>query len=237
MVFSYDELTFASFETEVKAGRICILPVGATEEHGKHLPLCSDTVQATSTARALAERVNGLVLPPLPYGVSTSLRDFPGTISISFDSVRYVVRDVLRELIRNGIRKIVVLSSHGAQAHMAAIRTACDEATEQSDVRILALCDYEIAYKLRGTGSIPADDGHGGMVETSRMLAYAPELVTGERPVGKDSTPAFLVSRHKRKFMSEGIIGDSSRASADLGRQINSYVIEELVTAVKAVMG
>ncbi len=236
MALTYDELTFESFEGELKEDPICILPVGATEEHGKHLPLCSDTTQAIHTARALAERVKGLVLPPIPYGVSTSLKDFPGTLSVSFDALRILVRDILKELVRNGVRKIVVLSSHGAQAHMSAIRTACEEAAEQGDVKIMALCDYEIAYKLRGTGSIPVDDGHGGVVETSRMIAFTPSLVGENRPSGKDSTPPFLVSRHKRRYMTEGIIGDSSKATADLGRQINSYVIEELVKAVRAVM-
>lgn len=236
MALMYDELSFESFENELKGDPICILPVGATEEHGRHLPLGSDSIQATETCRALAERVKGLVLPPISYGVSTSLKDFPGTISVSFDAIRLIVRDILRELIRNNVRKIVVLSGHGAQAHMSAIRTACEEAAEQGDAKIIALCDYEIAYRLRGTGSIPIDDGHGGVVETSRVLAIKPALVGDNRPTGKDSTPSFLVSRHKRRYMTEGIIGESSKATADLGRQINSYVIEELVKAVRAVM-
>lgn len=236
MALLYDELTIESFETDQKAEPVCILPVGATEEHGRHLPLGSDSIQAVHTARALAERVGGLVLPLLPYGVSTSLRDFPGTLSISFEALRLIVKDILRELVRNGVKKIVVLSSHGAQAHMAAIRTACEEVVEQSDAKIIALCDYEIAYRLRGTGSIPTDDGHGGVVETSRMLVFAPALVGNARPAGRDATPPFLITRHKKRYMPEGIIGDSTKAGTDMGRQINSYVIEELVKAVKAVM-
>lgn len=236
MALMYDELTFEEFEAEIKKDPVCILPIGATEEHGRHLPLGSDSTQAVETARALAERVGGLVLPPVMYGVSSTLRDFPGTISISLESMRLFVRDILREAIRNGIRKIVVLSGHGAQSHMSAIRTACEEVADQGDVKIMALCDYEIAYRLRGTGQVPVDDGHGGVVETSRMLALAPGSVKESRPSGKDSTPSFLVSRHKKRYMTEGIIGDSSKASGDLGKQINSYVIEELVRAVRAVM-
>lgn len=236
MALMYDELSFESFEAALKEDPVCILPVGATEEHGRHLPLGSDSAQAVQTARALAERIKGLVLPALPYGVSTSLRDFPGTISLGYDALHSLVVDILKELIRNGVRKIVVLSSHGAQSHMSAIRTACEEAAELGDVKIMALCDYEIAYRLRGTGSIPADDGHGGVVETSRMLAFAPDLIGSARPSGKDSTPSFLVSKHKRRYMTEGIIGDSAKASAELGKQINSYVTEELVKAVRAVM-
>jgi len=110
-----DALSFAGFESLAKEDLICILPVGATEEHGKHLPLGSDTIQAVYTARAIAERVNALVLPPVPYGVSTSLRDFPGTISISFDALRLLIRDILRELLRNGIRRMVVSPPPGPQ--------------------------------------------------------------------------------------------------------------------------
>ncbi|MEM3851999.1 MAG: creatininase family protein, partial [Methanomassiliicoccales archaeon] len=148
MSFEMQELSFEMFEIKAKEDPVFILPIGATEEHGRHLPLGSDTMQAVYTARAVAERVGGLVLPVIPFGVSTSLRDFPGTISVSFSSLHSIVKDILSELIRNGARKIVVISSHGAQAHMAAIRTACEEIAENSEVKIIALCDYEILYKL-----------------------------------------------------------------------------------------
>lgn len=220
----------------MKEEPICILPIGATEEHGRHLPLGSDTIQASSMAEALAERLNALVLPPIPYGISSSLRDFPGTISISFESLHLMVRDILREAVRNGFKKIIVLSSHGAQAHMAAIRTACEEVVEGTDAKIIALCDYEIAYRLRGTASVPQDDGHGGMIETSRMLFIAPSLVGSDRPSGTDTSPPFTVLRRRRQYFTEGIIGNSSSATPELGRQVNSYIIEEIVKLAKAVM-
>lgn len=232
----YDELSFEALAARVTDDPVVFLPIGATEEHGRHLPLGADTFQAIDMCNALAQRVNGLVLPPLSYGVSTSLKEFPGTISISFQALNIVVRDILRELVRNEIRKIVVVSGHGAQVHMSAIKSACEEVSDASDARIMALCDYEVAYRQKGRQGIPQDDGHGGMIETSRMLAIRPSLVSEDRPSGRDTTPDFFVTRHRKRYMAEGIIGDSSKASASLGLQINSYVVEELVKAIRAVM-
>ncbi len=232
----YDELNFEALASSVTEDPIVFLPIGATEEHGRHLPLGSDTFQAVDMCNALAQRLNGLILPPLAYGVSTSLTDFPGTISLSYSTLNSMVHDILSELVRNEIRKIVVVSGHGSQVHMAAIRAACEEISGASDVRIIALCDYDIAYRLRGKQGIPAGDGHGGMIETSRVLAIRPALVSEDRPSGTDSTPEFFVARHKKRYMAEGIIGDSSKARAELGQQINSYIVEELVKAIRAVM-
>jgi creatinine amidohydrolase len=236
MTILYEELNLRSFAERVKEDPIVFLPVGATEEHGSHLPLGSDTIQAREVCGLVAQRVNGIVLPPVPYGVSTSLRDYPGTISISYNALYAIVKDILSELVRNGIRKIVVLSGHGAQTHMAALRSACEEVAEAGDTRIILLCDYDIAYRLRGKQDIPPDDGHGGVIETSRVLAFRPSLVSDNRSKGKDLTPEFFIPRHKSKYMTEGIIGDSSKATPALGSQINMYVVEELVKAVNAVM-
>ncbi|MCL5437402.1 MAG: creatininase family protein [Candidatus Thermoplasmatota archaeon] len=236
MTLMYDELSMKGFSDAVKEDPIVFLPVGATEEHGIHLPLGSDTIQAREICNLVAQRVNGIVLPPISYGVSTSLRDFPGTISISYDALHHFVRDILKELVRNEIRKIVIISGHGSQVHMAALRSACEEISEMSEIRVILLCDYEIAYRLRGKQGIPSDDGHGGVIETSRVLAFAPSLVSDDRPKGVDSTPDFFVARHKKGYLTEGIIGDSSRASSSLGIQINQYVVDELVKAIKSVM-
>ena len=232
----FDELSFETLGARVADDPVVFLPIGATEEHGRHLPLGSDTFQAVDMCNALAQRVNGLVLPPLAYGVSTSLRDFPGTISISHQALNTIVREILSELVRNEIRKIVVVSGHGAQVHMSAIKSACEEISDASDVRIIALCDYDVAYRLRGKQGIPAADGHGGMIETSRMLAVRPSLVSDDRPSGQDTTPDFFIARHRKRYMTEGIIGDSTKATAALGQQINLYIVEELVKAIRAVM-
>ncbi len=232
----FDELSFETLGARVADDPVVFLPIGATEEHGRHLPLGSDTFQAVDMCNALAQRVNGLVLPPLAYGVSTSLRDFPGTISISHQALNTIVREILSELVRNEIRKIVVVSGHGAQVHMSAIKSACEEISDASDVRIIALCDYDVAYRLRGKQGIPASDGHGGMIETSRMLAVRPLLVSDDRPSGQDTTPDFFIVRHRKRYMTEGIIGDSAKATAALGQQINLYIVEELVKAIRAVM-
>ena len=91
-----------------------ILPLGATEQHGPHLPQNTDTVIAEALALGVARQSVGLVLPPVPIGYSWVWRDWAGSLSFSFDTFREVIKDVARSLDRNGCKALMVLTAHGA---------------------------------------------------------------------------------------------------------------------------
>src|SRR5580658_1821561 len=160
-----NELDSRSFERRLRTNPLVILPVGALEAHGPHLPLGADQIQAEATAFALAERTGGLVAPTLPYGSAPAARRFPGTVSLSVYQLETHVEGVLSELARTGVRRFLVLSGHGERGHMAALREAADRTVQSYlEVRIAVLCDYEFVYELRGKES-PASDGHAGLLE------------------------------------------------------------------------
>jgi creatinine amidohydrolase len=229
-----DELTMKEFSEKVDENTVVILPIGATEEHGTHLPLNTDSLQPEFVAEKVAKVTGALIAPPIRYGLCASTRNFPGTITISFDTLRSLVYDILSELHRNGIKNIVVLSGHAGRIHMAALRQAADLVVKEHEVKIMVLSDYDIAYDLIDVDmSIPKDDGHSGLIETSRILDIREDLVKGEGEVGSSRPPKFMVLPDPEKYFPTGVMGDPTGASKPKGDQINDYIIKELVKLIK----
>lgn len=222
-----EEMTSTEFARAVKRNPLVVLPVGALEEHGPHLPLSADIVQPLALARALAKKRGALVLPPLWYGYCSSTRPFPGTVSLEVDTLRRVARDLVADIYRNGVRKLLVLSGHAGSGHMAALREGAKEvAGRHDDYRIAVLTDYDFAYELLGKDGIPARDGHAGFVETSRVLAFSPRLVKGHGRVKPDwpTYNRFEILGKPEKKWKTGVQGDPRRASSVAGRKVNAHV-------------
>ena len=89
-----------------------ILPIGSTEQHGRHLPLSTDILVPTELARHLGERTGVLVAPPLPYGMSLHHLGFPGSLSLRPETLAHVLEDLLRSLYCHGFRRVFVLNGH-----------------------------------------------------------------------------------------------------------------------------
>jgi creatinine amidohydrolase len=230
------ELDSRSFERRLRSNPLVILPVGALEAHGPHLPLGADQIQAEATAMALAERTDALVVPTIPYGSAPGARRFPGTVSLTLPQLGNYTEGVLTELARSGVRRLLVLSGHAERGHMAALREAADNAMRAySACRIAVLSDYEFVYELRGTES-PASDGHGGLLETSRVLAIAYETVGPDRPVVENHHSPFLPGSATDAEWPESVVGDTRPASAELGRRVQEHVIRRLEETVRALL-
>jgi creatinine amidohydrolase len=226
---SIEDLTSKEFSREIRRNPLVILPVGALEEHGPHLPLSADIVQPLKLARAIAAKRRALILPPFWYGYCSSTRNFPGTVSIEVDTLRLVARDLVADIYRNGVRKLLVLSGHAGLSHMAALREgALEVAKRHSDYRIVVMSDYDFAYEMLGKDGIPATDGHAGFVETSRVLSAAPRLVKGHTRVKPDA-PTYhrmqIVGRAQDHWKS-GVHGDPRGASAAAGRRVDAHVLK-----------
>jgi creatinine amidohydrolase len=225
-----------SFERRLKSNPLVIVPVGALEAHGPHLPLGADQLQAEATAEALAERVDALVAPTVAYGSAPGARKFPGTVSLSLAQLGSHVEGVLSELARTGVRRILVLSGHAERGHMAALREAADRAMRDAPgTKIVVLSDYDFVYELRGKES-PPTDGHAGLLETSRVMAVAPDSVGPERPHVEYKHSPFVPGSPSDADWPESVIGDTRPASAELGRRVQEYVLDRLDTTVRALL-
>ncbi len=229
-----DELTMSEFKEKVNENTVIILPIGAVEEHGPHLPLCTDSIQPEFIADQVAGRTGALIAPSIRYGFCSSTKNFPGTITISFDTLRSLVYDLLSEFIRNGIKNIVVLSGHAGRVHMAALKLAAEKVVNENQANIMVLSDYDIAYDLlEKDETIPSDDGHSGMIETSRIMAIREDLVKGKGIPGKERPPKFMVLKDPEKYFPSGVMGDPTNASKEKGKEINEYIINELIKLIE----
>ena len=122
-----DELSTKEAAQAAKDGTVVIFPIGSVEEHGDHLPLCTDSIQPEYIALEVAKKTGCLVAPPFRYGICNATRNFPGTLTIQFDTLYRLAHDVLSELVRNGFCRIIVLSGHAGNSHMVALRLAAQD--------------------------------------------------------------------------------------------------------------
>lgn len=218
-------------EIEAARGLIALLPVGALEQHGPHLPLDTDTVLATGVARLIGDRVGGWLLPALGYGEAWSAEGWPGTVSLGAETLQRSVEDVARGLQRIGVAGLVTINGHfGNRAPIAAATYPL--AALHLDYPGLedAAAEYCVT-KPAGPSFYHADE-----VETSMMLALAPDAVRMERAVAEYPVfPSDFGTRpmQLRAFNSSGVFGDPRPATAATGEKIIARIVDESVALIE----
>ena len=202
---------------------VLIVPLGATEQHGPHLPLETDTLIAVAVAEAVgAARDDVAVAPALPYGSSGEHAGFPGTLSLGQEALELA----LVELVRSADRfdAVVLASWHGGNAEPLARAVA----------RLRAEGRRVVAWDPRPG----AADLHAGRTETSLVLALAPERVGPARPVGVVEPLEVLVpqlrARGVRAVSPNGVLGDATGAGPEEGRAIFARLVDDLAACVDA---
>jgi creatinine amidohydrolase len=225
-----EEITMTEFEDGLKITRNVLLPFGSLEEHGYHLPLSTDTIQAYEVGKAAAKKTPLFVAPPVHYGCCRSTSCHPGTISISTNTLQCLMKDIVRSLYTQGLRNFIILTGHAGITHKMALINAGEELImEFLDIKLAVLTEYDLAYAEGKDIIETAGDAHAGEIETSRIMYLCPNLVkgTGEREF--PNFPCGILVRNKRKYWKNGIWGDPTKATIEKGRRINDLVIRKLV--------
>ncbi len=220
----FDELSMPEAEKAARDGKVVIIPCGSIEEHGTHLPLCTDSLQAEYVALGVARKAGCLVAPPLRYGLCNSTRNFPGTITISFDSLRSIMADILEDFVRNDFKRLLIITGHAGGSHMTAIKLAAKTVVNNS------VSDF--AFDLRGK-DFDARDSHAGTIETSRVMAIRSDLMKGKGEQSFPNLPRFEIVPDPERYFPSGVMGDPTIASVKKGQKINEYVIEQIVKLVE----
>jgi creatinine amidohydrolase len=225
-----EEMSWPEIEAGLGQTRTVILPVGATEEHGPHLPTITDTIQAMEVARAVADKKNVFLAPPLHYGVCRSTRGFPGTITVSHDSLRAFAKDLLISFTDSGFTKVMILTGHAGGQHMAALEEACQMAVEERDFRVslVSLFDFIDASAVE-----TPHDGHAGEMETSLMMVIRKDLVKGKPAEHFPKRPRFLIMKNVRHLMGNGIMGNPQPASPEKGKAFFDMAIKGVMEALE----
>jgi creatinine amidohydrolase/Fe(II)-dependent formamide hydrolase-like protein/7-cyano-7-deazaguanine synthase in queuosine biosynthesis len=238
------ELTWPEAEKRFKEVDVALLPVGAIEQHGPHLPLDSDAFDADYLARHVAESCSEpkpFVLPPVSYGVSYHHEDFSGTISISPETLSKIVYDIGMSAVRHGITKLVIINGHGGNGpalHFAAQMLnrdahifTCVDTGETSDPDIYAMAETP-------------NDVHAGEIETSTTLASRPHLVRtfkaqkfiprfSSRYLDFTSKRSVGWYAHTSKISPLGVLGDPTKGTREKGERMWQVMIKHLVEFVE----
>jgi creatinine amidohydrolase len=222
----------------VRNGAVAVLPFGAFEQHGPHMPLSTDTIMAQELARRLASAAGALLLPPLHYGETSGNNGFPGTISLGFDTVRRIALDICAGLRDSGVAGLVVVN--GDFGNQAPLKLAAREAREQLGYPVLMI-DYpglaEIAAEVSQTPSAGHGFYHADEVETSMVLAIEPAAVQMERAQAEypDFPPVYGATPIPlREISRSGVFGDPRQASAEKGERILAAITERARLIVDA---
>jgi creatinine amidohydrolase len=223
-----DKLTWPEVESEIAAGRdTVVVALGATEQHGCHIPLATDALLGDEMARSVADRIDAFVAPTVRIGCSAHHLDFPGTLSLEDETFHLIVRDLVRSLARGGFRRVVLLPTHGG--NFAPLAAALENLGEVEGISVVALTDLGALLRIATQGEqeygVPLGEGglHAGEWETSMLLSVHPELVKMDRAeagfTGELQEAIERMFRGGTKAVSDnGAIGDPAKASAEHGR-------------------
>ena len=246
---SFDKLHTENIRAAAKDA-ILILPVGATEQHGPHLPLTVDTEIPVRIASMVAEKLKGIVAPPIPYGArslpqSGGGHTFPGTINIRGSVLTDYLRDIIAGYIASGFRSIVILNGHYEnesfifEAVEHCRQDGILEGTKIIAVSWWSLVPDELLDKLFG-GHFPGWHAeHASACETSIMLNLRSDLV-GPTRVDNKTPPRpgiYLYPAEPSRISNRGVLGRTSPATAEIGRALCDAICSELIGLVREHMG
>ncbi|HEY0374250.1 MAG TPA: creatininase family protein [Amnibacterium sp.] len=215
--------------THLAAGRgVAILPFGALEQHGPHLPLATDTITAEAVAAALADRLDALLLPAVPFGDTWNMSGYPGTVSLRPETVTAIAEDVGRGVAASGARLLVVVN--GDWGNRAPLAVAARRLADVLPTVVLDHPGLDAAIdRVRESRPAAAGLAHAEEVETSLLLHLAPHLVGDERPAEYPDFPSDFGVRPMRMhpFSASGVFGDAGPATAAKGAALLDAVADE----------
>jgi creatinine amidohydrolase len=249
------ELSWPEWQQKIAAGAIIFLPLGATEQHGPHLPLNVDVILPTAVCERVARQVGGLVAPTIQYGYKSMPRSgggqsFPGTTSLDANTLSLVLRDILRDLGAHGARRFVLVVGHFENSWpvVEGLDLALRELRRDgiSDVTAMKLEYWDFVHratldKIFYPGEFPGTElEHASLIETSLMLLLRPELVDESKipQEGRASFPPYEIHPAPPGFLrASGVLADARGASAEIGQWLMDDHVSLITAAVKKEFG
>lgn len=248
------ELSWPEFERRIADNPPVFLAVGATEQHGPHLPLNVDVVLPTGVAERVAHELGGIVAPAIPYGYKSQPRSgggehYPGTIGLDASTLTMVVRDVICRLAHHGVRRLVLVNGHFENAwpvveglDLARRELARDGITDLVAVRLEYWDFVERATldRLFPDGFPGTELEHASLLETSLMLLLRADLVEMDKV--PDDGPAKFPTYDRWPLRPglvppSGVLARADGASAEKGGWLMDDHVRLIVAALKQEFG
>ncbi len=245
------DLSWPELSRAAEDNYLVIQPCGSIEQHGRHLPVDTDSRIVSEITRCAAKKAGRtLVLPCMSYGLSGHHIEFPGTISFSLETYIAVLKDIARSVAHHGFRTLILVNGHGGNT--AAIKAVSAAFLDEINIRIMALTywdliDPEAVAEIRS--SALGGMGHSGEFETSILLSLAPELVHID---SYDANPRKGNMIHVKKDMfaegcvsfptkfnnisESGVLGDPTGSTGEKGRAFLDLGVEALTEQLLQVL-
>jgi creatinine amidohydrolase len=221
---------------------VAVLPLGATEPHNLHLPYGTDVMEADIVGDRICEAAHNqgakvVLLPTIPYGTETNLRQFPLALNLNPSTLALVVRDLVESLAQSSIRKIVLLNSHGGNDLKPVLRELYGKTTAH-----VFLCNWYQTFRDVERELFHEPGDHAGELETSFGLAFFPDLVA-RHPDGTLAADAGAAATTPFEALNQGWVtmtrpwhllttntgvGNPHAASADKGQRMMQIVVDRL---------
>ena len=252
--YRYQKLTWPEINDAIGDQQICIVPCGAVEQHGDHLPLDVDLICPTEiacgTGQALPERV--LVLPTIAYGYTGHVMDFPGTINTHYETFIRQVLDVTKSLAYHGFKKIILLNGHGS--NMPNLDLAARRTNLETDAECLLIAwwhllsiDKEFLPGWRES-RFPGGCSHACELETSLYMYLAEDDVRQDRIQNHISTlndgnpylwgdllgkGAAALTSWTSTYSPRGVMGEPELATREKGERVYHEAVRQLTDIVR----
>ncbi|MEM7029897.1 MAG: creatininase family protein [Chloroflexota bacterium] len=228
---------------------VVILPIGAIEQHGPHLPTQTDTMIAThmvdATLAQLPDAVKAWALPTLNYGKSTEHLKFPGTISLSADTLVRVLHDIGRSISRAGFRRLAFVNGHGG--NIALLDMVARDI--RAETGLMCFCVHPGFYLEPPFPITPEEQRYGlhaGETETSLILAIQPDTVQMDKATKRfpdfpeTDTPLFFVGKASAAWLAHdwsdnGVFGDATLGTAEKGEALIEVAITYLTKLITVI--
>lgn len=245
----YGRLTWPEVARAVEEERVPIVPVGTLEDHGRHLPIDTDVTLVEAICRATAERseAHTVLLPPIVHGYSPHHMDYPGTVTIAWDTFCRYCTDVTLSLVRHGFKRVLLVNGHGSNQNLVEMAARLTMVEEPES--LVAASFYLAGPRSAQVINDVRDSDLGGMahaceLETSLYLHLHAEAVDMDQAVDERGYPAtdhawmdwsdgpLKVMPWWSSFSESGVQGDATKATAEKGRALFDAAVDELASFV-----
>ena len=253
--YRYEKLTWPEINDAVDLGKVCIVPCGAVEQHGPHLPLDVDLVCPLGVANLAGQTApeDILVLPIISYGYTGHVMDFPGTINCHYEHFMQMVLDVAKSLAYHGFKKIILLNGHGS--NMPNLNLVARRANLETDAECvltawweLLTVDPEFMPRWRES-KFPGGIAHACELETSMYLyldgdnVRKDKIKNGVISFNEDNSPFNYVDLYAQgpgtvvswtsSYSDTGVLGEAELATAEKGKEACEEAAKQLVNYVR----
>ncbi|KPK44638.1 MAG: hypothetical protein AMK74_04815 [Nitrospira bacterium SM23_35] len=237
-MYILETITMREFKKHLRETKTIVFPFGTIEEHGSHLPLNTDSFIIQEALKSAAQKKKFFLAPVLMYGVCTTTKDHPGTISIKPETLRRFAHDLITDAYKKGLRNFLLVSGHGGSLHMSALKETAEVLIEVlNDVKIAVFSPYDLLWKELSEIADTPNDSHAGELETSMMLFLSRDLVKGRAPEEYPHIPKPFVVKNKTRYWKGGVWGNPGKASVKKGEKAMRLITGKIMEVIDMIEG